>query len=100
MKMTRLILLCLAAFVLGLVAFIPAELLELPVNRALAGRGQFSAEAGTVWSGQGFLTWREADLPAPIKVRWQWDPLALLQLSAGAHLQWDSAALSGKTAIA
>lgn len=100
MKMSRLLLIGLGAFVVGLVVFMPASLLEPAVNRLLAGRGQFVAATGTIWSGQGALTWREPVLPTPLKIDWQFDPLALLRLAVGVRLHVESPMFSGQTTVA
>lgn len=98
MRLRNWIILAMASFILGLIIFLPARLLEGLANRALAPQAQLAIIDGSLWSGRGTLSLAGANIAA-VPFRWRVDALALLRLRAGLHLQFDSAAIAGSTRL-
>jgi len=90
----RNVVLLLIAFAIGLVAFLPARMLEPSVNGALAP-AQVSLR-GTIWNGSGQLKSSALSLP----FAWQFEPAALLRLRAGWRVKGLSPQLTGAASIA
>lgn len=95
----RWIIIGIASFVLGLLIFLPARLLEGLANRALAPQASLQIVDGSLWAGRGTLSLASGNAPA-IPFSWRFDALALLRLRAGIHLKFDSAAIAGTIRLA
>ena len=81
------------AFIIGLVIFLPARMLESSINNAVEP-AQVSLR-GTVWNGNGHLKSAALSLP----VAWQFEPSALLRLRSGWRVETLSPQLSGAASI-
>lgn len=111
MKIRTYVILGLLAFVVGLVAFAPASLIESTANRAMAPNATLSISGGTVWSGSGtvaLFSSRSASLSQSarpitnaiaIPISWRFDPLALLRLRLGFYIKAESPLIAGNTRI-
>lgn len=86
-----------AAFIIGVIVFLPAHFFEDRINRALPPPLHLVV-SGTVWDGIGVLQNGRADVFA-IPLTWKFDPLAL----ARARLTWkivpDSRSFSGSIKV-
>ena len=89
-----------ASFIIGLIAFAPARLLEGVANRVLAPQVRVQIADGTIWSGRGVLLLSPGGSANDIPFTWRFDPLALLRLRAGVALSADSAVLTGTVKVA
>jgi general secretion pathway protein N len=89
----RSVVLLLIAFAIGLVAFLPARMLETTINSNLTP-AEVSLR-GTIWNGSGQL--KSATLLLPLA--WQFEPAALLRLRAGWRLEALSPQLTGAASI-
>ncbi len=85
--------LLMAAFIIGLIAFLPARMLESSINNSVTP-AQVSLR-GTVWNGTGQL--KSAALSLPFA--WQFEPGALLRLRAGWRVEALSPQLTGAASI-
>lgn len=92
-SLSRRLLLLVIAFALGLALFLPARLLESPIQSQLAPAQV--ALRGTVWSGRGMFRNAAASIP----FAWQFEPAALLRLRAGWRVELLAPALSGAASI-
>ena len=111
MKIRTYAVLGLLAFVVGLVAFAPASLIESTANRAMAPDATLSISGGTVWSGSGTLALfpslssslsqsaRPTNNAIAIPITWRFDPLALLRLRLGFYIKAESPLIAGNTRI-
>ncbi len=92
-SLSRRLLLLAIAFALGLALFLPARLLESPIQSQLAPAQV--ALRGTVWNGRGLFRHAAASIP----FAWQFEPAALLRLRAGWRVELLASALSGAASI-
>ena len=99
MKNRTLLILFLTAFIIGLLAFAPATLIEGPANRAMAPHAALSVSGGTIWFGNGTLLLFPTARPVSVPISWRFDPLALWRLRVGYYLQANSASIAGNTRI-
>ena len=85
------------AFVVGVIAFLPAHFFEGRINSALPASWHLSV-SGTVWNGYGVLQNGGTDMFA-VPLIWKFDPVAV----ARARLAWrivpDSRSLSGSIKV-
>jgi Type II secretion system (T2SS), protein N len=95
----------LGAFTLaiGAIAFIPARVLEAPVNTRLAAKFGNALSVtqvnGTIWSGQGQLNIGTTGRAAAVPLSWQFAPRALAGLRLGFDVVAQADRLSGKAAV-
>ena len=89
--------LAVAAFVTGLVALVPAALLERLI--APNANVQFAADSGTVWSGRGRFRVATGTKLLIIPLTWRFAPGALFGVRLGFNIEPDSPAISGATLI-
>lgn len=87
-----------AAFISGLLAFLPAKFLEARINEALAPPWHL-AVSGTIWNGSGALLAGLAPDSSGIPLAWQFDPLALARLRIGWKVVANSPLLTGSARI-
>ena len=81
MKSRIVLLVAAGASFAGLIAFLPAKLIEGPLNAAIAPAYSMTT-AGTIWHGNGVL--RVAKTPAlQFPITWRYSPSALMRLRAG-----------------
>ena len=92
-----LVVLAMAAFALGVIAFAPARLLEGPARAALAPAGDLTNTVGTVWSGSGVLLLgkQAAGRGVPVPIAWQFAPASLFKFRLGFDVIAKSDAISG-----
>jgi hypothetical protein len=83
-----LILIAIAAFALGAVAFAPARLLDGPARAALAPHGELTSTVGTLWSGSGILVLgKQANTRGiSVPITWQFMPSSLFRLRLGFNI--------------
>ena len=84
-----------AAFVAGLVEFMPAYWFEARINQSLPQPWRLSV-GGTIWNGYG---WLQASDAFTVPLKWQFDPLSLIRLRATWKLVADAPTLSGSVKI-
>ena len=89
--------LAVATFVIGLIALVPAALLERLI--APNANVQFAADSGTVWSGRGRFRVATGTKLLIIPLTWRFAPGALFGLRLGFTIESDSPAISGTTLI-
>jgi hypothetical protein len=89
----RNIVLLVIAFAIGLVAFLPARMLEPTINGNLTP-AEVSLR-GTIWNGNGQL--KSATLLLPFA--WQFEPSALLRLRAGWRVEALSPQITGAASV-
>ena len=99
MKIRTYFILWLLVFIVGLVAFAPASLIESPANRAMAPHATLTISGGTVWSGSGTLALFPSARIVSVPITWRFDPLALLRLRFGFYVSANSPAIAGKARI-
>ena len=80
MKPKIVLLVAAGAFIVGLIAFLPAKIIESPLNAAMAPVYSMTT-AGTIWHGNGVL--RVAKSPVlQFPIAWCFSPSALMRLRA------------------
>ncbi len=89
--------LAVAAFVIGLIALVPAALLERLI--APNANVQFAADSGTLWNGRGRIRVAAGTPPLIIPLTWRFAPGTLFGLRLGFTIEPDSPAISGTTLI-
>ena len=89
--------LAVATFVIGLVALVPAALLERLI--APNTNMQFAADSGTIWSGRGRIRIATGTAPLIVPQTWRFAPGALFGLRLGFNIEPDSPVISGTTRI-
>ena len=85
------------SFVIGLIAFAPAALLERVVPPDSQVR--FVGESGTIWTGRGRVSILTDSTPLNVPVAWQFEPTALLRLRLGFHVTADGPAVVGSSRL-
>jgi hypothetical protein len=78
------------AFAVALVAFVPAGVIEAPLNQRLAPSARIQVSGGTIWSGAGTLTLtsgnrdvRANDSKVDVPLKWSFAPTSLARLRLG-----------------
>jgi len=99
MKIRYAIILLMAVFLIGLIALMPATLIQGPLNRAISPHAAVVVGGGTIWSGAATLALFPTARAVSVPITWRFDPLALLRLRLGFYVRADSAALAGITRI-
>ena len=86
------------AFVVGVVAFLPAHLFEDRINQALTPTWHLSV-SGTVWDGFGVLQSAPSSDAVAVPLTWKFDPLAVARLRIGWTIVPTSPSLSGSVKV-
>ena len=75
----RLIVALAVAYVVALIAFAPARLVDAALDRATGGRLRLSAPGGVLWAGRGHLELRDPQVQGAVvrPVEWRLKPAAL-----------------------
>lgn len=105
MRRAFLVLVFVAALAIGVIAFLPASIVDGRIAAATDGRLRVAEASGTIWNGQGVLgdatgAWR-------VPFAWRIDPLAVLRgerevtllPAAGAATPAGTIAIAGNTAV-
>ena len=95
MKPARWLTLAGGSFLIGLLVFLPAAMIEAPVNRALAPYATLSGTQGTIWSGAGVISAMGNLVP----VQWRFAPLGLMRLRLAYQVTPSSPAINGQVRV-
>jgi Type II secretion system (T2SS), protein N len=102
MKLKGILFFAIVALLAGTVVFIPARLLETPLNARIAALGQLREARGTIWSGSGVLSLGSGtNRKARVPLTWQFAPSALTRMRLGfdVHAQSDTINGTARAAI-
>lgn len=96
MKLKGILFFAAVALLAGTVVFIPARMLESPLNARIANFGQLSEARGTIWSGSGVLSLGSGgNRKARVPLTWRFAPAALLRLRLGFDVNAQSDTING-----
>lgn len=96
MKLKLLLPIALLAILAGVVAFVPARVLENPLNTRLKGAAVLNESRGTIWSGAGVLDLGSAgQRRIRVPLAWQFAPSSLFGLRLGFDVQARGDTLNG-----
>lgn len=96
MKLKGILFFAILALLLGAVVFIPARMLESPLNIRIANFGQLSEARGTIWSGSGVLSLGTgSNRKARVPLTWRFAPASLAGLRLGFNVNAQSDTING-----
>ncbi len=94
----RLCMLAAAAFIFGLIGFLPAQLFEDHINATLPTPWHLGV-SGTIWDGSGVLQTAQAADALVVPLTWKFDPLALIRARLVWRIAPNSPSLSGSVKV-
>jgi general secretion pathway protein N len=100
MKLKGIVFFAALALLAGAIVFIPARMLESPLNTRIAALGQLSEARGTIWSGGGVLTIGSGNnRKARVPLTWQFSPASLVTLRLGFDINAQSETINGTARV-